>query len=72
MVRLFDIFIKYSNYIFDINYLHFFFHKAASKGKKEQERYLTMIEKLQEEKRKQQEHVEKVIARLKQVFILML
>ncbi|XP_022903408.2 THO complex subunit 2 [Onthophagus taurus] len=38
----------------------------TSKGKKEQERYLTLIEKLQDEKRKQNEHVEKVLFRLKQ------
>lgn len=38
----------------------------TSKGKKEQERYLTLMEKLQEEKRKQHEHVEKVLYRLKQ------
>ncbi|KDR14733.1 THO complex subunit 2 [Zootermopsis nevadensis] len=39
---------------------------AASKGKKEQERYTALMEKLQEEKKKQHEHVEKVMARLKQ------
>lgn len=38
----------------------------TSKGKKEQERYITLMEKLQDEKRKQQEHVEKVLYRLKQ------
>lgn len=37
-----------------------------SKGKKEQERYLTLMEKLQDEKKKQHEHVEKVLYRLKQ------
>ncbi|KAG5339192.1 THOC2 protein, partial [Acromyrmex charruanus] len=37
-----------------------------SKGKKEQERYTTLIEKLQDEKRKQEEHVEKVFAYLRQ------
>ncbi|PSN57270.1 THO complex subunit 2, partial [Blattella germanica] len=41
---------------------------AASKGKKEQERYTALMEKLQEEKKKQHEHVEKVMARLKQVY----
>lgn len=39
---------------------------AVSKGKKEQERYITLIEKLQDEKKKQHEHVEKVLFRLKQ------
>ncbi|XP_049790874.1 THO complex subunit 2 isoform X2 [Schistocerca nitens] len=39
---------------------------AASKGKKEQERYAALSEKLHEEKKKQQEHVERVMARLKQ------
>lgn len=37
-----------------------------NKGKKEQERYLTMVEKIQDEKKKQHEHVEKVMYRLKQ------
>ncbi|XP_024887298.1 THO complex subunit 2 isoform X7 [Temnothorax curvispinosus] len=37
-----------------------------SKGKKEQERYTTLIEKLQDEKKKQEEHVEKVFAYLRQ------
>jgi THO complex subunit 2 len=44
-----------------------FIFQAASKGKKEQERYTALMEKLQEEKKKQHEHVEKVMARLKQV-----
>lgn len=39
---------------------------SGSKGKKEQERYTTMIEKLQDEKKKQEEHTEKVLAYLKQ------
>lgn len=38
----------------------------ASKGKKEQERYLALIEKLQDEKKKQQEHVDKIMHRLQQ------
>nr|CAI5831186.1 unnamed protein product [Callosobruchus analis] len=38
----------------------------SGKGKKEQERYVTLFEKLQEEKKKQTEHVEKVLHRLKQ------
>ncbi|KAK9712875.1 Transcription- and export-related complex subunit [Popillia japonica] len=38
----------------------------TSKAKKEQERYVTLMEKLQDEKRKQNEHVEKVLYRLKQ------
>ncbi|XP_018404812.1 PREDICTED: THO complex subunit 2 isoform X3 [Cyphomyrmex costatus] len=38
----------------------------VSKGKKEQERYTTLIEKLQDEKKKQEEHVEKVFAYLRQ------
>ncbi|XP_063912789.1 THO complex subunit 2 isoform X2 [Zophobas morio] len=37
-----------------------------NKGKKEQERYVTLGEKLQDEKKKQHEHVEKVMYRLKQ------
>lgn len=38
----------------------------ASKGKKEQDRYLALIEKLQDEKKKQQEHVDKIMHRLQQ------
>ncbi|XP_046666105.1 THO complex subunit 2 isoform X1 [Homalodisca vitripennis] len=38
----------------------------ASKQKKEVERYTALIEKLQDEKKKQQEHVDRVMARLKQ------
>ncbi|CAH1128850.1 unnamed protein product [Ceutorhynchus assimilis] len=36
------------------------------KGKKEQERFLSLIEKLLDEKKKQTEHIEKVLYRLKQ------
>ncbi|CAH2979751.1 unnamed protein product [Chilo suppressalis] len=36
----------------------------GTKGKKEQERFNTLIEKLQEERRRQQEHVSRVSARL--------
>ncbi|XP_046395429.1 THO complex subunit 2 isoform X2 [Ischnura elegans] len=39
---------------------------VGGKGKKEQERYTALVEKLEEERKKQQEHVEKVMARLKQ------
>lgn len=39
---------------------------TASKGKKEQERYLALIEKLQDERKKQQEHVDKTMHRLQQ------
>ncbi|KAL1505772.1 hypothetical protein ABEB36_005256 [Hypothenemus hampei] len=38
----------------------------STKGKKEQERYASLIEKLLDEKKKQTEHVEKVLFRLKQ------
>ncbi|KAK9870147.1 hypothetical protein WA026_006238 [Henosepilachna vigintioctopunctata] len=38
----------------------------SNKGKKEQERFATLIEKLQDEKKKQSEHVDKVMYRLKQ------
>ncbi|XP_077302738.1 THO complex subunit 2-like protein isoform X2 [Arctopsyche grandis] len=38
----------------------------VTKGRKEHERYNTLIEKLQDEKRKQQEHVERVMYRLQQ------
>lgn len=39
-------------------------NESSSKGKKELERLQTFIEKLQEEKKKQQEHVEKIMGRL--------
>ncbi|KAK6626298.1 hypothetical protein RUM43_006609 [Polyplax serrata] len=38
---------------------------TTSKGKKEQERFNALMEKLQDERKKQQEHVEKVMARLR-------
>lgn len=38
----------------------------ASKGKKEQEKYTSLVEKLQDERKKQEEHVEKVSAYLRQ------
>jgi hypothetical protein len=44
-----------------ILYLHF---QNASKGKKEQERYMALMEKLQDERKKQQEHVDKIMHRL--------
>lgn len=37
----------------------------AGKGKKEQDKFTTLIEKLQDEKKKQEEHVEKVLAYLR-------
>ncbi|XP_030748048.1 THO complex subunit 2 isoform X2 [Sitophilus oryzae] len=39
---------------------------TGNKGKKEQERFQSLIEKLQDEKKKQTEHVDKVMFRLKQ------
>ncbi|KAF5285042.1 hypothetical protein FQR65_LT02355 [Abscondita terminalis] len=39
---------------------------TTSKGKKDLERYITLMEKLQDEKKKQHEHVEKVLYRLNQ------
>lgn len=52
----------------DDQILFFFsFHaQNASKGRKEQERYLALIDKLQDERKKQQEHVEKIMHRLHQ------
>lgn len=38
----------------------------ASKNKKEQERYIALMDKLQDEKKKQQEHVDKIMHRLNQ------
>lgn len=43
-----------------------FFSQNASKGRKEQERYSALIDKLQDEKKKQQEHVDKIMHRLSQ------
>nr|XP_023020410.1 THO complex subunit 2 [Leptinotarsa decemlineata] len=40
--------------------------ESGIKGKKEQERYQTLFEKLQDEKKKQSEHVDKIMYRLKQ------
>ncbi|XP_057661904.1 THO complex subunit 2 isoform X1 [Diorhabda carinulata] len=40
--------------------------ESGAKSKKEQERYQTLAEKLQDEKKKQTEHVEKIFYRLKQ------
>ncbi|KAJ8978313.1 hypothetical protein NQ317_008185 [Molorchus minor] len=40
--------------------------ESGTKGKKEQERYQTLVEKLQDEKKKQTEHVDKILYRLKQ------
>lgn len=39
--------------------------QPSSKSKKEHERFLALTEKLQDEKKKQQEHVERVMARLR-------
>ncbi|KAG5888387.1 hypothetical protein JTB14_035693 [Gonioctena quinquepunctata] len=40
--------------------------ESGTKGKKEQERYQSLFEKLQDEKKKQTEHVDKIMYRLKQ------
>lgn len=47
------------------NHLNFT-SQNASKGRKEQERYNALIEKMQDEMRKQQEHVNKIKCRLAQ------
>ena len=41
------------------------FFQAPSKKKKEKERCISLIEKIQEEEKKQLEHVSRVMARLK-------
>lgn len=43
--------------------------QATGKGKKEQEKLNALVEKLQDERRRQVEHVEKVMARLKKVSV---
>lgn len=40
------------------------FLKPASKNRKEQERYNALMDKLQDERKKQQEHVDKILHRL--------
>ena len=47
--------------IFSFNNISF---QNSLKIKKEQERYIALIEKLQDERKKQQEHVEKILSRL--------
>lgn len=72
-LSIYDLFVPAESYQREINKLKQLAAQAvdgkdanASKGKKEQERCTTLIEKLQDEKRKQEEHVEKVFAYLKQ------
>lgn len=40
------------------------FEQGSSKSRKEQERYMAMMDKLQDERKKQQEHVDKIKHRL--------
>lgn len=47
-----------------INKICVCFQKGSSKSRKEQERYIALIEKLQDERKKQQEHVDKIKHRL--------
>lgn len=42
------------------------YFKNASKNKKEQERYIALMDKLQDERKKQQEHIDKILQRLQQ------
>ncbi|XP_001606603.2 THO complex subunit 2 isoform X1 [Nasonia vitripennis] len=72
-LSMYDLYVPADSYQREINKLKQLATQAAdskdltaSKGKKEQERYTTLIEKLQDEKKKQEEHVEKVQAYLKQ------
>ncbi|XP_011499496.1 PREDICTED: THO complex subunit 2 [Ceratosolen solmsi marchali] len=72
-LSMYDLYVPVDSYQREINKLKQLASQAAdskdltaSKGKKEQERYTTLIEKLQDEKKKQEEHVEKVHAYLRQ------
>uniref|UniRef100_A0ABD2WT94 THO complex subunit 2 n=1 Tax=Trichogramma kaykai TaxID=54128 RepID=A0ABD2WT94_9HYME len=72
-LSMYDLYVPVDSYQREINKLKQMASQAAdskdmtaSKGKKEQERYQTMIDKLQDEKKKQEEHVEKVHAYLRQ------
>ncbi|XP_015599457.1 THO complex subunit 2 isoform X2 [Cephus cinctus] len=72
-LSMYDLYVPMESYQREINKLKQLAVQAAdskdmnvSKGKKEQERYTTLIEKLQDERRKQEEHVEKVFAYLRQ------
>ncbi|XP_012259618.2 THO complex subunit 2 [Athalia rosae] len=72
-LSMFDLYVPVESYQREINKLKQLATQAAdskdmnmSKGKKEQERYTTLTEKLQDEKKKQEEHVEKVFAYLRQ------
>ncbi|XP_044012120.1 THO complex subunit 2 [Aphidius gifuensis] len=72
-LSIYDLFVPADSYQREINKLKQLVDQTVdskdmnvSKGKKEQERCTTLIEKLQDEKRKQEEHVEKVFAYLKQ------
>ncbi|XP_043266760.1 THO complex subunit 2 isoform X2 [Venturia canescens] len=72
-LSMYDLFVPVESYQREINKLKQQAAQASdskemnvSKVKKEQERCGTLIEKLQDEKRKQEEHVEKVFAYLRQ------
>ncbi|XP_066999560.2 THO complex subunit 2 isoform X2 [Anabrus simplex] len=71
-LTMYDLFVPTESYQREINKLKQLASQAmdskdlATKGKKEQERFTALQEKLHDEKKKQQEHVEKVMARLKQ------
>ncbi|XP_023289928.1 THO complex subunit 2 isoform X2 [Orussus abietinus] len=72
-LSMYDLYVPVDSYQREVNKLKQLANQAAdtkdiniSKGKKEQERYTTLIEKLQDEKKKQEEHVEKVFAYLRQ------
>ncbi|XP_058804081.1 THO complex subunit 2 isoform X2 [Phymastichus coffea] len=72
-LSMYDLYVPTESYQREVNKLKQLAAQAAdskdltaSKGKKEQERYQTLIDKLQDEKKKQEEHVEKVHAYLRQ------
>lgn len=61
-----DIFKSSHAFCFIIFYNSVFILQNASKNKKEQERYIALMDKLQDERKKQQEHVDKILQRLQQ------
>ncbi|XP_063232661.1 THO complex subunit 2 isoform X1 [Bacillus rossius redtenbacheri] len=72
-LTMYDLFVPVDSYAREVNKLKALSLQAmeskdmaGSKGKKEQEKHTLLMEKLQEERKKQQEHVERVLARLKQ------
>ncbi|XP_058986277.1 THO complex subunit 2 [Musca domestica] len=72
-LSMYDLQVPHDSYQKEINKLKQLSQMAAdskdsnaSKNKKEQERYIALMDKLQDERKKQQEHVDKILQRLQQ------